>query len=662
MDGVTTTNISATSGGAGGASYPGPGDTLTLDAASGGGVVTLGADLNVQSLTMGAFTGTFNSSTFAVTLQTFSCSGTGTRTLNMGSGQWTITGNATTVWDITTITNLTFTKGSLPVIFNYSGSSGTRTIINGAITPFQLSSAIDVSITAGTDALSITNTRLGHLIFTGFNGTLQGGTRVIYGNLTISSGMTWLSGTPITTFAGTSGTQTITTNGVALNSPLTIDGVGANVVLADSLNMSGASDRTLTLTNGTFDASGFNVTCGLFSSSNANIRTLTMGSGTWTLTGSGATIWTTNTSTNMTLNTGGDIVCNYAGSTGTRALAMTKLVGNIRVTAGSDICSVSGIICNNLDLTGFTGTFAGASSLNVAGNFDIGTATASTFTGTTTFSATSGTKTIRTNGITLNAPITFNGVGGTWTLSDNLTIGSTRTLTLTNGTFNANNKNVSCGLFASSNSNTRVLTMGSGTWTITGTGTVWSFATVTGLTYNVGTSTVIISDTSASSKTIASPSSPVAFYNLTIIGGGSGAIIWTGVASRAINTLTITGPKTIQWSAGGTYVVADWNVQGSSGNNVVFNSTTPGSTYTFSKASGLVDVRYVTIQDSIATGGAYFQATNSTDSGNNSGWNFVTASAGGGLSAGKKFARFGGSRAINEVMDSKLHGYRKLGG
>jgi len=204
--------------------------------------------------------------------------------------------------------------------------------------------------------------------------------------------------------------------------------------------------------------------------------------------------------------------------------------------------------------------------------------------------------------------------------------------------------------------------MGSGTWTLTGTGNVWNFTTTTNLTYNVGTSTVVVSDTSASSKTIISPSSPVAFYNLTISPGGSGAIIWTGTASRSINTLTITGPKTIQWAANGTYVIASWNVYGSSGNNVVFNSTIPGTRYTFSKASGLVDVRYVTLQDSLASGGAYFQATNSTDSGNNSGWNFFTASTGGGLQAGKKFAAFGGARPINKVLDSKLHGYRKLGG
>jgi len=270
--------------------------------------------------------------------------------------------------------------------------------------------------------------------------------------------------------------------------------------------------------------------------------------------------------------------------------------------------------------------------------------------------------TLSTFGNIFQGSVTISAVSNSMTLQSDLAVASTRTFTIFVGTFNANGFNVTAGIIDSTGTSVRTVTMGSGTWTASGTGTVWNFITVTNLTYNVGTSTVIISDTSASSKTIAAPSSPAAFYNLTITPGGSGAIIWSGTVSRAINILTITGPKTIQWAANGTYVIASWNVYGSSGNNVVFNSTIPGTRYTFSKASGLVDVRYVTLQDSLASGGAYFQATNSTDSGNNSGWNFFTASAGGGLQAGKKFAAFGGARPINKVLDSKLHGYRKLGG
>ena len=45
-----------------------------------------------------------------------------------------------------------------------------------------------------------------------------------------------------------------------------------------------------------------------------------------------------------------------------------------------------------------------------------------------------GSQTITTAGLTLDFPITFNGVGGTWSLQDALTMGSTQPLTITDGT------------------------------------------------------------------------------------------------------------------------------------------------------------------------------------------------------------------------------------
>jgi hypothetical protein len=85
-------------------------------------------------------------------------------------------------------------------------------------------------------------------------------------------------------FAGR-GTQTITSNGITFNGPVTIDGVTGTAQLADALTL--ASVRTLTLTSGTFDAVTYNVTTGLFSLSGGTLR---MGSGTWTLSGTG-TVW-----------------------------------------------------------------------------------------------------------------------------------------------------------------------------------------------------------------------------------------------------------------------------------------------------------------------------------------------------------------------------------
>jgi len=290
---------SDSSGGATGASVPGVDDDVIMDASSGGGKVTLGDDISVKSITMGAFTGEFDASTYSPTMQTFSNTSTGTRTLSPGSGTWTITGNNATVFAQTTTTNLTISANTATVDFNYSGSTGTRTInINTSGVSGRWNT---IKISAGTDIITFGTTTCTNLDFTGFTGTVTTITtsaRNLNGYLTLGSGMTYGgTGTGVTTFSSTTGTKTITSNGVALNFSITFDGVGGTWQLADALSTTG----TITLTNGTFNANNKNVTCSVFSSSNSNTRVLTMGSGTWTLTGTG-TVWNTATTTNLTFN------------------------------------------------------------------------------------------------------------------------------------------------------------------------------------------------------------------------------------------------------------------------------------------------------------------------------------------------------------------------
>src|SRR5690349_15537536 len=63
-DAATTTHWSDTSGGAGGFSVPGSSDTVTFDANSGGGTVTLnfGGTITIQKITTANFTGTWDNS------------------------------------------------------------------------------------------------------------------------------------------------------------------------------------------------------------------------------------------------------------------------------------------------------------------------------------------------------------------------------------------------------------------------------------------------------------------------------------------------------------------------------------------------------------------------------------------------------------------------
>jgi hypothetical protein len=123
-----------------------------------------------------------------------------------------------------------------------------------------------------------------------------------HGNVLLGSGVTpGTTGAP--TFAGR-GTQTITSGGNTWSGAITIDSATGTVQLADALTLIAA--RTLTLTSGTFDAVTYNVTTGLFVIGNyvaPNLRTLKMGSGTWTLSGVG-TVFNFGASSNLTLYKG----------------------------------------------------------------------------------------------------------------------------------------------------------------------------------------------------------------------------------------------------------------------------------------------------------------------------------------------------------------------
>jgi len=107
-------------------------------------------------------------------------------------------------------------------------------------------------------------------------------TSEISGNLTLSSAVT-TTGTGQINFISRNN-QFITSAGVSLTAPLNFASA-ATVQLMDALTTS----NTLSIGDAasTFDAATYNVTCALFSSS---VGTLKMGTGTWTLTGTG-TVW-----------------------------------------------------------------------------------------------------------------------------------------------------------------------------------------------------------------------------------------------------------------------------------------------------------------------------------------------------------------------------------
>lgn len=168
-DGASTAMWSTSSGGATGASVPGSADTVTLDAATCvGGVtctITVNTTVTVQSITGGACTAattgcvldfSVNNNNVTLTSNTaFNYSGTGTRTLNLGNGIWTLNASSTasiSPWTMTTTTNLTFNANSSTILYTAT-NTGNRTFAGGGLSY----STFSIAANSGGGSTTISN-------------------------------------------------------------------------------------------------------------------------------------------------------------------------------------------------------------------------------------------------------------------------------------------------------------------------------------------------------------------------------------------------------------------------------------------------------------------------------------------------------------------------
>lgn len=478
---TNTTNWSNASGGSSGFGPPLSTDTVIFDSASGTGTCTtaagsacatatlnsstLGLTLGANHTMSGVFTltlGTLSLGTNTLTSLTFVSNNSNVRTIDFGTGNITLTGSGVSIWNLATNTNISI-AGTPTVNATYSGSTGTRSLQNGVTAGASELNAISFNVSAGSDAITLSGSAK-NINFTGFTGTLNLSARSVYGNLTISSGMICTAGGSITTFAATSGTQQITTNGKTLDFPITFNGVGGTVQLQDNLTV--GSTRTVTLTNGTLDLNNNTLSCGLFSSSNSNTRSIAFGTGNITLTGSGATVWTNSTATNMTTTGTAVVNCTYAGSTGTRTVSTGILPESSAISfnfnSGSDTLSIGGSGGNfkNLDFTGFSGTVAFSVQKNIFGDLTIGPNVVSfgNPTSNLTFATTSGTQTVTTNGVTYSWSLIVNSPNGTVVINDAFNQQPGRIFRITNGTVKFKSGTTSIiGLFETSGTTQKYL-------------------------------------------------------------------------------------------------------------------------------------------------------------------------------------------------------------
>ena len=560
-------------------------DSFTQTLSSGGSFTLTNGTLNLNNNTLSVLY--FNAA-----------SGTATKNITFGtSGKILVTGNNGTVF-VTPTTGFTVT-GTTLVEANYSGSVGTRTI---TLTNVGEANAINLKVTAGSDIINIGTTSGSFKDFdlTGFTGTATfNATPVFYGNFDIG-GTTSITGTGGATFRSTLvSTQTIKFNNANnLTIPFSVNiGVGAVTTTTYQLTSSMviASINTLTVSSGTLDFNGFNITTGLMTCA-AVAHTLAFGTNTISLSGTG-TIFTGSTTTTVTGTP--QIICTNSSATSrtiTPAAATEANSISFRVTAGTGTFTISSTTSiRNLDFTDGTNPtgYAGAATFGVMtiyGDFKASTGmTCPASANTTTFSATSGIKTLTSAGVTFDRPFTFSGVGGTWQLQDALNLGSIRTCVLTNGALDLNNYTLTCNTFSSNNANIRSIAFGtSGKIVLSGSsGAILSMSDVTNFT-TTGTSRIECSYSgSIGTRTITPPSTNgIETNSLSVyVIAGSDTFQISGSARFLNFDLTgFSGPLTFSSNSRyfGNFVLPSTLISISSAGTLAFQKTTGTQTITTS--------------------------------------------------------------------------------
>lgn len=232
---------------------------------------------------------------------------------------------------------------------SWDGTAGTKWALTsgGAGGEPVPTSADDVFFDANSGANTVTiatgNTGAKTINCTGYIGTILGTAAItVSGNITLVAGMSWSH----------SGTVTINANCILTTagkvfSPFIVSGAGITVSLGDALN---ASNRTIIVTQGTFDTANYTVTAAALNSTNTNTRAINLGSSTVTLSSANPVNFTD--STNLTFNAGTSSINCSGFTTGTFA-GGGRTFYNVSVTnTDLGLITISGNnTFNNLSIT-----------------------------------------------------------------------------------------------------------------------------------------------------------------------------------------------------------------------------------------------------------------------------------------------------------------------
>jgi hypothetical protein len=481
-------------------------NSLTVDNST-GSLSLSDAMVSVSSITITQ--GTFTTNNFNVTAASLSSSNSNVRTINLGSS--TVTLSSSTPLSFFTNTNLTFNAGTSTLVF----TSTTVTVVGGQ--PL-LTGATFYNV-------QFTNTNANTTNIQGINtfnnlevvAPVSAGVRQV----TFDAPQT-INGTLSTT--GTAGNRRVWFRGLTY-------GLAQTLTINSAPSLTDADFRDIYVIGTAAPISGTRIGnlrgCrGITFSTPKTVYWNLAGGGNWS-----ANAWAASSG-------GGVSTDNFPLAQDTAVIENTGL--NTSATVTWDTAIIYG---GTVNMSGRTNamTFANANVLNIYGNWINGSGTAFSGSGILVFSGRN-TQAITSAGKTFSNAITTDSYGGTVELIDALNIG-TRAVTITNGTFDTKNYNVTAGELSSSNTNVRTIALGSSTVTLSASSSPVNFNDATNLTLNSGTSNIVCSGGADGTFLFRIGPTSLSFYSVSLTQTtGATFVIFGGTGTYTFNSLTVTAP------------------------------------------------------------------------------------------------------------------------
>jgi hypothetical protein len=538
-----------------------------------GGTVQLADALNTGTGNITVTNGTFDTAGYAVTAVALSSNNSNVRTISLGASTVTLSASINQLV-FTTKTNLTFNAGTSSIVMT-TAVGGLNTLNTNGL------AFNNFTYTNGTGSqfgLTLTGENtFNNANFSAPNAELL--TVTFQANQTINGTLTC---------AGASAVRRLFLSSSTIGTPrtLTVNSISATNCDFRDINLAGT-------------ASGASPTRAGDCGGNTGITFPAPKTVYWNLAGTqnwSATAWALGSGGTPDIN-------NFPLSQDTAVFDNTgSVTGTITINSSFNIGAFDASLRTSAMTLSTSSNFP-----TVYGDWKFGTGiTSSSTTGGINFSK-NGTQTITSNGVQFGCPVTINHPLANVQLADALSLGATRTLALTAGTFDAVTYNVTTGLF-NNGSTANTLRMGSGTWTLSGTGSIWIVSA--NPTLIAGASTIVLSDTSTSARTFAGGG---LYYNKLTIGGTTGT-----------STLTIQGPNTFGELAStktvahtidfgsNTQTFGKWSVTGTAGNVVTITGTSTTNVIAGPAVTGVDYLAMGTWGISTTSPGEFYAGANST--------------------------------------------------